>query len=55
LPGLIEDLPIFRVQVELATDFKQTRAWDANTKLSTDGSVITAMIEEIHEVLIIDY
>jgi hypothetical protein len=55
LPGLIEDLPIFRVQVTVREDIQQARTWDSNTQLSIDGRTIQATIENIHEVLVIDY
>jgi len=55
LPGLIEDRPIFRVHVTLSTDVQEVQAWDPRTQLSTTGRTIEALIEEIHEVLIIRY
>lgn len=55
LPGLIEDLPIFRVEVSLADNIQQARAWDEQTQLSIDGRVIKATIENIHDILIINY
>lgn len=55
LPGLIEDLPIFRVEVSLTEDIQQVRAWDPNTQVAIDGRTIKATIENIHEVLVIHY
>ncbi len=55
LPGLIENLPIFRVQVSTSTDFKNVTALDANTQLRTSGRIIEATIADIHDVLVIDY
>lgn len=55
LPGLIEDLPIFRVEVTLAENIQQARAWDEQTQLSFDGQVIKATIENVHDILIINY
>lgn len=55
LPGLIEDLPIYRVQVQLDQDAKQVRAWSPLTTLEMEGRQISAMIEDIHEVLVLDY
>jgi hypothetical protein len=55
LPGMIEDLPIFRVQVQLDQDAKQVRAWSPLTTLKIEGRQISAMIEDVHEVLVVDY
>ena len=55
LPGLIEDVPIFRVKVSTATDGLKVNALNPNTQIRTTGSVLEATIEDIHEVLVVDY
>jgi hypothetical protein len=55
LPGLIEDVPIFRVQLFLTEGIQQVSAWHPNTQLASDGQTIQATVENIHEVLVIHY
>jgi len=55
LPGLIELVPIFRVQLGLAEGFESVEAFNENTLVRTTEKRITATIEDIHDVLIIQY
>ena len=52
---MIEDVPIFRVKVSTATDVLKVNALNPNTQIRTTGSVLEATIEDIHEVLVVDY
>ncbi len=55
LPGLIEDLPIFRVRIAASSDVLGVNGLNANTQVRFVGRDIEATVEDIHEVLIIDY
>lgn len=55
LPGLIEDLPIFRVKVSTTADFRHVTSLNPNTQFRTTDRVIEATIEDVHEVLVVDY
>ena len=55
IPGLIEDVPIFRVRLELADEVKGVQAANPSTVVRQEGSTVEATIEDIHEVLILGY
>ncbi len=55
LPGMIEDKPIFRVTVSINEQIKKATSLTASTDLETNGQQIKATIEDIHELLIVDY
>lgn len=55
LPGLIEDEPIFRAQLQLAMPIRDAKALDSDTVLQWQGDSAVATIEEIHEVLTLEY
>ena len=55
LPGLIEDLPIFRVKVATATGILDVNAINPKTQVRNVDRHIEAIIEDIHDVLVIDY
>jgi hypothetical protein len=55
LPGLIEDLPIFRVKLVLRDSPREVVAVNPTTIISLRGSRVEAQIEDIHEVLVISY
>jgi len=55
LPGMIEDVPIFRVKVSTETSVLKVNALNPNTQIRTTGTVIEATIEDIHEVLVVTY
>ena len=55
IPGLIEDVPIFRTSIQVSGHFSNVTAVNPDTKLSTEGQTVNAQIEDIHEVIVIDY
>lgn len=55
LPGLIEDLPIFRVKVSADTHILSVNAFNSTTQIRTTDTKIEATIEDVHEVLVFDY
>ena len=55
LPGLIEDKPIFRVKLTLADEIVRVNALHRQTQLRVTGRSIEATIEDVHEVLVIEY
>lgn len=55
IPGLIEDVPIFRVTIAVRDGVSHVTAANPVTKIERDGSVIRATIEDIHEVIVIEY
>lgn len=55
LPGLIEDLPIFRVKIATKSGILDICALNPKTEILTMDRHIVATIEDIHDVLIVDY
>jgi len=55
LPGLIEDAPIFRATIRVRRPFKKARAWKRSTLLKRGDDRIEVTVEDIHEVIVIDY
>ena len=55
LPGLIEDAPLYRVTVECAEPFRTVSATNPSTEVRQSGQRIEAMIQDIHEVLVIRF
>ncbi len=55
LSGLIEDVPMFRVEVATAIDVVDVRALNPNTRVRTIDGHIEATIEDVHDVLVIEY
>ena len=52
---MIEDAPIFRVTVTTDKPVQAAAALNPNTQLHKERNSIEAMIEDIHEVLLISY
>jgi len=55
LPGLIEDAPIYRVELEFADPIKNASAFNNSTNLQQNGQRIVATVNDIHEIIIIQY
>jgi hypothetical protein len=55
LPGLIEDAPIFRASIEVDRPVKRVEAFNKTTTLRRDGQRIEAVVNDIHEVLLLSY
>lgn len=55
LPDLIEDTPLYRVEVTLRDPVHNAEALNPKTHITVTGHTVTAQIEDIHEVLLIRY
>jgi hypothetical protein len=55
MPGLIEDIPIFRAEIKLRDPFESARAFRAPLEVDRDRRTIRFMAEDIHEVVAIQY
>jgi len=55
LPGLIEDAPIYRVTMALNGPVKRCTAFNKATVLKRRGAHVTAVVEDIHEVIELCY
>ena len=51
----IEDTPMYRVRVEFAVTALRVSSASSATEIEMDAHTVAARIEDIHEVLIIDY
>ena len=55
LPGLIEDAPLYRVSLEFDEPVKNASAFGKSTKLQQYGQRIVATVNDIHEIIIVQY
>jgi hypothetical protein len=55
LPGLIEDAPLYRASLTFEAPIKKAAAWNQSTTLKRQGRRLEALIEDLHEILIIRY
>ena len=55
LPVPIEDAPMYRVTVECADPLKRANALNKSTVLKRHGNRIEATVEDIHEILLLNY
>jgi hypothetical protein len=55
LPGLIEDAPIFRATIETDFNIKKANSWDRNTLLKHSARGIEVTVEDVQDVITIDY
>lgn len=55
LPGLIEDLPIYRATLEFAEPVKMISALNKSTELRRRGQRLDATVNDVHEVLVVTY
>jgi hypothetical protein len=55
LPGLIEDPPMYRVQVTLDRPVKKVSALNQGTVLKRRGRTLDATVDDVHEVLVVRY
>jgi hypothetical protein len=53
LPGLIEDAPMYRVRLDLAEQIKHAECMNPTTRLKRMDRHIEAVVEDIHEVVIV--
>ena len=55
LPGLIEDVPLYRATITVRRPFKSVAAFNRATTIEIDGNRLRLLVEDIHDVIIIDY
>lgn len=55
IPGLIEDSPLYRVRLRINRPANAVYATDPSTAITRDDDQIQATIENIHEVIVVDY
>src|SRR4051812_19246317 len=55
LPGLIEELPMFRARIEPSFKVKSVHAINRSTKLSRAKNSVDAIIEDVHEAIVLKY
>ncbi len=55
LPGLIEDVPMFRATLTLQDLPKNVTSLNPQTQIKSDGKRIEVVIDNIYEVVIVDY
>ena len=55
LPGLIEDPPMYRVELDFERPIKHAEALNRSTSLKQEGRRIVAVVDDIHEVIIVKY
>jgi hypothetical protein len=55
LPGLIEDAPMYRIRVELASEIQHATAWNKGTVLQHRGNGVEATVSDVHEILTLGY
>lgn len=55
MPEMIEDLPLYRAQIELSGTFRGASAWSPQTQLSVEGPRVTATVNDVHDVIRIRY
>jgi hypothetical protein len=55
LPGLIEDAPMFRAAITTREPLKDVSALNRSTEIKREGLRVEAIINDIHEVLVLSY
>lgn len=55
LPGLMEEAPLFRAKVQTHLPLKSVRAFNRSTQVKRSGDTLTLLIDDVHDVLILQY
>lgn len=55
LPGLIEDPPMFRATIRIKEAFRHVSSNSPRTEIRVDNQTIHVVVEEVHDVLVIEY
>ena len=55
IPGLIEEAPMFEATVEVADKLKGATALNSTTVIKRQGNRVKAVIQDIHEVLVLRF
>lgn len=54
IPGLVEEAPMYRVRMTLRDTPVDVQAWNPSTRVQQQGRTIEAVVEDIHEVILIE-
>ena len=54
LPTMMEDTPLYRVRIKCEDRLKQAFAFDKVTDIQFSKHEVTALIEDVHEVLVLE-
>ena len=55
LPTMMEDIPMFRVRMNFQGTPKSAKAFSDKTVINLDDKQVTALIEDVHEVLVFNF
>ena len=55
LPGLVEDSPMYRATIRVRRPWKAAHAWNKSTTLATHGDRLEAVVNDVHEVIVLEY
>lgn len=55
LPGLIEDRPMFKATIRAVRPIKHASALNRSTRLTRSGNTVKAVVEDIHDVVLLRY
>ncbi|MDH7502967.1 MAG: hypothetical protein QHJ82_09715 [Verrucomicrobiota bacterium] len=55
LPGLIEDRPMFKAAIRAVRRIKHASALNRSTRLTRSGNTVEAVVEDIHDVVLLRY
>lgn len=55
IPGLIEDAPIFRARITLGAPPKAASAANPGTTTTLEGRTVSAVVSDVHDVIVIRY
>ncbi|MDG3006335.1 beta-galactosidase trimerization domain-containing protein [Paludisphaera mucosa] len=55
IPGLIEDAPTFRARISLATPPLKARVANPTSVVTFDATGVSALVDDVHDVVIIEY
>ncbi len=55
IPGLIEDAPAYRARIVLDAPPRQARSGEPSSIVNLDGAVVSVVVDDIHEVIVIEY
>ncbi|HOW72805.1 MAG TPA: hypothetical protein PKY77_19575 [Phycisphaerae bacterium] len=55
LASMIEDAPLYRASIRVRRPLRQVRAWNPTTNIKRQDEVVVATVNDIHEILVIEY
>jgi hypothetical protein len=55
LPAVLEDMPMYRATIKTAESIKRAKAFNRSTRISRKGRSLKLTVEDIHEVISLQY